>query len=151
MQTSVPVPNLTRGFVRSKADIKAWASAGKASSPSGQTMKSTKKKTIEVFVSPNVCISEYYKLRVFLPVMTCPKSSSGVSPKKGTHPSRNSYKMIPMAHQSTGLPYPWRKMTSGAMYSGVPHTCGENKIKKRWILKSSLVRSIIFFQTVVFV
>ena len=38
------------------------------------------------------------------PVITCPKSSSGVSPKNGTHPTRNSYRMIPMAHQSTGLP-----------------------------------------------
>lgn len=33
--------------------------------------------------------------------------------------------MMPMAHQSTGLPYPWRRMTSGAMYSGVPHTWGQ--------------------------
>ena len=38
------------------------------------------------------------------PVMTCPNSSSGVSPKKGTQPTRNSYRMMPIAHQSTGFP-----------------------------------------------
>ncbi|TNN58610.1 hypothetical protein EYF80_031230 [Liparis tanakae] len=36
--------------------------------------------------------------------MTCPNSSSGVSPKKGTQPTRNSYRMMPIAHQSTGFP-----------------------------------------------
>lgn len=39
-----------------------------------------------------------------LPLITCPKSSSGVSPKKGTQPTRNSYRIMPIAHQSTGLP-----------------------------------------------
>jgi len=36
--------------------------------------------------------------------MTCEKSSSGVLPKKGTQPTRNSYSMIPIDHQSTGFP-----------------------------------------------
>ena len=36
--------------------------------------------------------------------MTCENSSSAVSPKKGGHPTRNSYSIIPMDHQSTGLP-----------------------------------------------
>lgn len=40
----------------------------------------------------------------YLPLITCPKSSSGVSPKKGTQPTRNSYRIMPMAHQSTGFP-----------------------------------------------
>ena len=36
--------------------------------------------------------------------MTCENSSSAVSPKKGGHPTKNSYSIIPMDHQSTGLP-----------------------------------------------
>lgn len=39
-----------------------------------------------------------------LPLITWANNSSGVSPKKGTHPTRNSYKIIPIDHQSTGLP-----------------------------------------------
>lgn len=111
-----------------------------------------------------------------LPLMTCENNSSGEFPKKGGHPTRNSYKIIPIDHQSTGfpeekkstfdnkasifiwlfifkfykftylmvqihiklsnfvyfahiydfknvLPYPFLRITSGAMYSGVPITC----------------------------
>lgn len=39
-QRSVPVPSLMRGLVCSRAEMRAWASAGKASSPSGQTISS---------------------------------------------------------------------------------------------------------------
>ena len=38
------------------------------------------------------------------PLTTWEKSSSGVLPKKGTQPTRNSKRMIPIDHQSTGLP-----------------------------------------------
>lgn len=115
--------------------------------------------------------------------MTCENNSSGEFPKKGGHPTRNSYKIIPIDHQSTGFPeekkstfdnkasifiwlfifkfnkstylmvqihiklsnchliffnllyfahiydfknippYPFLRITSGAMYSGVPITC----------------------------
>ena len=42
---------------------------------------------------------------MYLPLETMwPKSSSGVSPKKGTHPTKNSYNITPIDHQSTGLP-----------------------------------------------
>ncbi len=44
------------------------------------------------------------KIPWFLPLTTWPKSSSGVSPKKGTQPTRNSYRIMPMAHQSTDFP-----------------------------------------------
>lgn len=40
MQKLVPVPNLTRGLVCNRAEMRARASAGKASSPSGQTISS---------------------------------------------------------------------------------------------------------------
>lgn len=36
--------------------------------------------------------------------MTCENNSSGEFPKKGGHPTRNSYKIIPIDHQSTGFP-----------------------------------------------
>lgn len=42
MQKLVPVPNLTRGLVCNRAEMRSRASAGKASSPSGQTMSSNR-------------------------------------------------------------------------------------------------------------
>lgn len=52
-------------------------------------------------------ISEY------LPLTVWAKSSSGVSPKNGAQPIKNSYKIIPIDHQSTGLPYPCLEITLG--------------------------------------
>lgn len=42
MPKLVPVPNLTRGLVCSRAEMRARESAGKASSPSGQTISSNR-------------------------------------------------------------------------------------------------------------
>ena len=50
------------------------------------------------------------------PFITFSNRSSGVFPLNGGILVRNSYKIIPIDHQSTALPYLWRKITSGAKY-----------------------------------
>lgn len=45
-----------------------------------------------------------------IPLTVCANNSSGVSPKNGTHPTRNSYNIIPIDHQSIGFPYPCLKI-----------------------------------------
>ena len=42
--------------------------------------------------------------------------------KKGVIPTNNSYKKQPNDHQSAPFPWPLFKITSGAIYSGVPQT-----------------------------
>lgn len=42
-----PVPNRTSGFVCRREEIRCWASTGRASSPSGHTMLSTRNKPTE--------------------------------------------------------------------------------------------------------
>lgn len=70
---------------------------GRASSPSGHRMSSAEKAGLGVAfgvykalgwpMSPCPCLPPPQR---HAPLMTCPKSSSGVSPKKGTQPTRNS-------------------------------------------------------------
>jgi len=49
-------------------------------------------------------IAAIKKIYIYQPFTVCANSSSGVSPKNGTHPTKNSYNIIPIDHQSTGLP-----------------------------------------------
>lgn len=44
MQQLVPVPNLRRGLVCNRAEMRSWASAGRASSPLGHTISSNRDK-----------------------------------------------------------------------------------------------------------
>lgn len=44
--TDWPVPSRTSGFVCRREEIRCWASTGRASSPSGQTMSSTRRQRV---------------------------------------------------------------------------------------------------------